>query len=357
MAIKSGTHICSCIGKALIFCMVLVISFSCKGQQNSASKAPIVVAYVESKGDSLPDPSLMSHIIYAFAGFNEARDGIVVQNPEKLKAIAGLKKINPDLKVILSIGGYHEEGYSDMAASEKNRKAFARNIRETCESFGLDGIDLDWEFPGTEAGGTKARPDDAGNYAEVARLLREQLGKDAWLSVYSNNSGKWIDFEAMLPYLSYVNVSGYNLGNPPKHQSNLYSSDICGQWSVDKSLRHHQRLGIPKEKILMGVPFFTRGKAPLKNTYFNDSQLDKISSGYRIRWDEEAKAPYKIGPTGEMIAAFDNQESLKSKCGYILDNGFGGVFYWNYDADYPDHRLARQIASELLNQEVEPLKR
>lgn len=332
------------------------LHLSAQAQVNAApaskNEPNISLAYVESGRKTLPDPNLFSHLVYAFCEFNDDNDGVVVADPDRLRAISGLKKQNPDLKVILGIGGYKKEGFSEMTGDKKKRKAFVNQCRRIIRDYNLDGIDLDWEFPGTTAGGHTAAPDDAQNYATLVKDLRKSLGKDKWISFYSNNSAMFIDFKKMIPYVDYVNVSGYNLSVPKPdktlyHQSPLYSSKVCGDWCISKSISRHIAYGVPVQKILLGIPFFARGVEPCAN-YFEMKSLDRYNDKCELIWDDDAKVPYLRGPEGDLVAGFDNEESISIKCDYIQSHGLAGGFVWNYDSDYPDHRLAKTMKTKLL---------
>jgi alpha-L-rhamnosidase len=87
----------------------------------------VVVAYVTAGTTEIPDPTLMTHINYAFGTVNKTFNGVDIQKPERLRVIAGLKQQNPDLKVLLSIGGWTAGRFSEMAATKQNRTAFAKD--------------------------------------------------------------------------------------------------------------------------------------------------------------------------------------------------------------------------------------
>lgn len=316
-----------------------------EGPKDTSPK--IAIAYVEDFRKGTPDPHMFTHLIYSFLRINDTFDGIVVRYPEKLQSLVDLKKKNPELKVMVSIGGDKAGGFSEMAANKKKRKAFANAVKHLVDSLGLDGVDLDWEFPTVSVGGTSASPDDEKNYVLLAKDLRKALGKKAWLSYYSNHGGKWIDHKRMLPYVSYVHVSGYNLAIPKEgeralHQSPLYASDKTGGWSVKKSIERHMDLGVPKEKIMMGIPFFGRGKSPFPS-YTESPKYDQYSDGCKIVWDKDSQAPYYADEDGNLVMGFDDEQSISAKFDFIRANGLPGVFVWNYDADYPDHRLGKTI--------------
>lgn len=307
----------------------------------------IAVAYVEDFRKGIPDPYMFTHLIYSFVGFNDACDGIHIKNPEKLQKMVDLKKLNPDLKVMVSLGGYKREGFSEMTGDKKKRKAFVKELKHLVDSLGLDGVDFDWEFPTTDKGGHTASPKDKENYVKLAKDLRKALGKDKWISYYSLSGGEFIDHKGMLPYVDFVHVSGYNLVIPKEgerlcHQSPLYASAKTGGWCVKKSIERHMELGIPKDKILMGIPFFGRGKSPFP-TYLDCRLFQKYSGNLKPQWSEEAQAPYYADDKGNLILGYDDERSIKAKFDFINANDIPGIFVWNYDSDFDDHRLGKTI--------------
>ena len=344
-----------CIVGALAVIAIVTMAIYCHavntdngiGYRSSAADR-MVAAYVRSTRDSLPDPSLMTHIYYAFGVFTDAKGNITIENPERFDRILALREKNPDLKIVLSVGGGPREGFSEMASSSKNRRRFAMNCRRLADRYDLAGIDLDWEFPTTTRGGHTAADNDMTNYGKVMRELRRQLGSDRQLSFYSNNGAAYIDYQVMLPYVDYVMVSGYNLGRPPKHQSNLYPSDKCGEWSVSASIERHIAKGVPTSKILLGVSFYALrdGEAPNE---IDRTRFQRYLPGLTEVWDDEAKVPYLADSTGNMIASFDNVRSLREKCNFIRKNGLAGVFYWHYDNDDARHSMARALNDEFMS--------
>lgn len=109
---------------------------------------PVVIAYVTDNDRAvMPDPTVMTHINYAFGHVNKTFDGVRISNPERLHKISALKSQNPNLKVMLSIGGWGSGRFSEMAADPKLRKSFAKDCARVMKEFNLDGIDIDWEYP------------------------------------------------------------------------------------------------------------------------------------------------------------------------------------------------------------------
>lgn len=322
----------------------LLLPFNCIA--SNEIKDRIIVAYALDRDTTTPDVRLLTHIIYGFGDFNENFGEVKIKKTERLAQLSALKQMNPNLKVILGVTSSRKPGFSEMCADKKKRISFAKSCKNIMLEYNLDGVDLDWEFPTTEAGGHTASPNDKENYVLFVKELRKILGKDKWITIYSNNTGNWIDFPHMVPYLSYVNVSGYNLDKAPFHQSNLYPSNKCGEWSVSKVIERHQNRGVPKNKILLGIPFYGRGMNPFPS-YIECKDFHKYNQGCIYKWDEDACAPYYENNNGELVLGFDDENSIKIKCDFIKDIDLPGVFYWNYDSDYTDHRLAKTILNNL----------
>lgn len=322
--------------------------FAAKKSAVAANTSMMNVAYVISDSKCLPDPNLVTHIYYAFAEVKPDFTGVDIINPERFQQIVDLKKENPNLKVSLSVGGYRKEGFSEVCASKKNRKAFVADLKRIVKKYKLDGIDLDWEFPTTTDGGHTARPDDDINYGLLVKELRKALGKNKLITYYSNNSGNFIDHKVMLPYVDYVMVSGYNLGMPPKHQSNLYTSDLFPGWSVEKAVTVHHRKGVPYEKMLLGIPFFARSvpvkmKSGKKSNYFEYTSFPENLASFEKHWDDTAKAPYMTDSAGNVVATYDTPHSIAIKADFVRSHGLSGGFYWNYCGDDSTHQLARTM--------------
>jgi len=99
------------------------------------------------------NPDLCTHIHYAFFILNEDNatpvDGLGRPNDEVYDKLNALKKINPALKIIPSIGGWGDpaDKYSRLAANETKRKTFVQNALQMVINYGFDGFDIDWEFP------------------------------------------------------------------------------------------------------------------------------------------------------------------------------------------------------------------
>ncbi|MBP5388683.1 MAG: ThuA domain-containing protein [Prevotella sp.] len=292
----------------------------------------VVVAYVTSWTQETPDPSVMTHINYAFGHVNDSFDGVRIDNPERLRKIVGLKEKNSNLKVMLSIGGWGSGRFSEMAASEKNRASFVNDCRRVVSDFKLDGIDIDWEYPTQSSAGISSSPDDTGNFTLLMRDLRRALGKKKLLTAATVCDAKYIDFRSCIQYMDFVNVMAYDMGNPPRHHAALFPSAVSSHITASQAVEEHLKAGVPANKLVMGMPFYGRGSREDSGLREYD-RTGILPKGYEKRWDDVGKVPYITNEQGILVRGYENSQSLAEKCQFILDHHLRGGMYWDYASD------------------------
>ena len=315
----------------------------------------IVVAYVSAGSTIMPDPFAMTHINYAFGSVNETFNGVDISKPERLKQIVTLKQKNPDLKIQLSIGGWGSGRFSEMAADPKLRQAFAKDCARIVKEFGIDGIDIDWEYPTNGGAGISESAADTYNYTLLMKDLRKAIGKKALLTLASSSSARYIDFPSILPYISFVNVMSYDMGTPPMGWHNgLFTSEKSRRNSCKTAIDRHIKVGIPITMITMGLPFYGRGGRGYDNyldwkVYVDWKKTGKLQEkGLTEEWDDEAKVPYLVGKDGVPAYTFENEKSLKLKCDYIKERNLLGGMYWEYTCDDENGTLRNIVRDALL---------
>jgi chitinase len=65
----------------------------------------------------------------------------------------GVRAKFPQIRFILSLGGWYDTNFFSPATTPKYRAAFIKSVVTFVVAFGWDGIDFDWEYPGYEHGG------------------------------------------------------------------------------------------------------------------------------------------------------------------------------------------------------------
>ena len=326
--------------KTILIILTLLLSLA---QAKATEK--VVIAYVTSWTQTIPDPTVMTHINYAFGHVNDTFNGVRIDNPNRLRKIVALKKKAPGLKVLLSIGGWGSGRFSEMAASEDNRRAFAKDCRKIVDDYGLDGIDIDWEYPTQSSAGISSSPHDTKNFTLLMRDLRQQL-TDKLLTCATVASAEYIDLRSCIQYLDLVNVMSYDMGNPPYHHSALYPSEITHWMTTSDAINAHLKAGVPREKLVMGMPLYGRGKQGY--TLAPDSV-----KGMTERWHEQSMVPYLVDAKGHLVMGYENERSIGIKCRYIIDQRLRGGMYWEYGDEHQE-KLRNTICRILMHNEPSP---
>ena len=327
-----------------------------EGNPNCPNLSPIVMEYVFGNPKNV-DPRFLDAVIYAFVEINP--DGtLLVPTPNYLNYLLSLKNSKPSLKLIAAIGGWGAEGFSDAASTPRSRYDFARNVNELINDYGLDGIDLDWEYPGSSAAGIKSSPQDRENFTLLITAIRDVIGDDAWLSVAGTGDSGYTtrsaEIDKIAPLITHFNLMSYDFTagetgeRGRRHQANLYDSNLSlPGYSVDAMVRNLINNGMPSEKILLGVPFYGRLGATttasydeLRRNYINKNEYD-------YRFDDTAKVPYLVRD-GQFAMSFDNDLSIYIKAQYVLNNCLGGIFSWTSTFDQANI-LARAMYESINN--------
>lgn len=329
---------------------VLVSCGSVKsGEETIAAsrESKVVVAYVTSWSEVMPDPQYMTHINYAFGHVNESFNGVKIDNEERLRQIVDLRKQKPELKVLLSIGGWGSGRFSEMAANDEYRRAFAADCDRVVKEFALDGIDIDWEYPTSSMANISSSPDDTENFTLLMQDIRAAIGNEKELTLATVASARYIDFKAILPSVDFVNIMAYDMASAPKHHSALYPSGHSGDITSDGAVTAHLKAGVPPSKLVMGMPFYGRGGDGYPS--FQDyNKVGNTDTQYTEKWDEVAQVPYLADKNDTLVFGFENPRSLAIKCQYILDKDLLGGMYWDYSGDNEQGDLRRTVAENLL---------
>ena len=313
----------------------------------ASRESKVVVAYVTSWSEVMPDPQYMTHINYAFGHVNESFNGVKIDNEERLRQIVDLRKQKPELKVLLSIGGWGSGRFSEMAANDEYRRAFAADCDRVVKEFALDGIDIDWEYPTSSMANISSSPDDTENFTLLVQDIRAAIGNEKELTLATVASARYIDFKAILPSVDFVNIMAYDMASAPKHHSALYPSGHSGDITSDGAVTAHLKAGVPPSKLVMGMPFYGRGGDGYPS--FQDyNKVGNTDTQYTEKWDEVAQVPYLADKNDTLVFGFENPRSLAIKCQYILDKDLLGGMYWDYSGDNEQGDLRRTVAENLL---------
>ncbi|HCM1916557.1 TPA: glycoside hydrolase family 18 protein [Salmonella enterica subsp. salamae serovar 28:r:e,n,z15] len=322
-----------------------------------------------------------------------------------LTQIPQLRQQNPDLKVLLSVGGWGARGFSGAAASKEARAVFIKSAQEIVDKYGLDGIDLDWEYPVNGAWGqVDSQPADRDNFTLLLKALRQAMGpkKLVTIAVGANAESpkSWLDVKAIAPLLDYINLMTYDMAYGTQYfNANLYDSNAwptvaaADKYSVDFVVNNYLAAGLKPQQMNLGVGFYGRvpkravepgidwskpdaQKNPVTQPYFSERELALFMSlgidlkkdtyvkyndivntflndpqkRFTEHWDNEAKVPWlsvkSAGGKALFALSYENPRSVAIKADYIKKRGLAGAMFWEYGAD-DNNQLAKQLADSL----------
>lgn len=321
---------------------------------------------------------------------------IVLYDPEtdleELPKVEALKNENPDLKTLLSVGGWTlSHNLSDVAADEQARKVFAESAVDFVRKFNMDGLDIDWEWPGAEGHpGNAIREEDGENYVKLLQAVRDAFdvageedgqhylvtiaGAQTWTFDTNNDLqaiGEIVDYAAIMTYDTNGTWSGLTGHNAPVYLDDL-EEELRGWFSGSANSASNMYLwgGIPPEKVVLGVPFYgqiwagcnvdndgayqpERGAyqacAPGKQDILPNNGYNAIKplvnqDGYKYYWDDVAKVPYLYNEDKGVFVSFDNVESLTEKVRLVKEKGLGGMMIWDLGTDDEDWNLLKAVS-------------
>ncbi|KAK3091011.1 hypothetical protein FSP39_016448 [Pinctada imbricata] len=316
------------------------------------------------------DPFLCTHIILGFAEIDET--GLRLKDPNHYQQeylyqrIVRLRRINPRLNMILSVGGWDksQEGYSKLVSSRENILFFTKWIITYLRRHDFDGLDLDWEYP-TFKGSPMA---DRKKFVDLVENLAYEFDIEEIPDI------KWkLTLTWTADPLEPIRTSAYDIkGIASKvHFVNLKMYDFHGHWDDPLQVNHHSPLtnpssprnvnelaktwvkaGVRIEKLILGIPFFGRSftlktanmsmpgsPAVGPGSDYGDgipihNLCHIIRGGTKELYLPEKKVPYIV--SGSEWIGYDNPRSVMEKAQLVFNNALAGVMIYSLDMD--DHR-------------------
>jgi len=322
------------------------------------------------------DVEILTHIHVAFGHLTMEGDIEIEHLREIRNQMETIRSWNSQIKIILSIVPKEPDAFTDCSGSSELRGKVGAACAKLITEDGFDGIDFDWEYPCVSSNGMNCKKEDKENFTLLCKAAQEEMaavgggivsiaaGADLYYihSIEPDKLGQILDYVCVMTYdlkCGFHALTG--------HHTALYSStgDIFRN-SADQALRLFHEAGIPKEKLLLGAAFYARQWENIQDRNHGFLQISEKGGGYGpgytrlvedyvsqngyIRyWDDEAKAPFLFD--GSTFLSYDDEESVSCKCEYVKQEGYGGIFYWDHQAD-PSRILLRAIGKCSLNGEI-----
>ena len=336
-----------------------------------ADSKTAVIGYVFPDGAAIQqgeiDPLRLTRINYAFAAIRNGQ--MVADSPEdaqNLALLTSLRQQNPSLTVLISVGGWNGSGgFSDVALTPASRALFIHSAIALIGRYHLDGLDVDWEYPGQPGDGNRFRSQDKQNFTLLLQGLRGQFdretagtGRRLYLTIAAEASEEYLDRTEMAGvqrYVDSVNLMAYDFYEPGSDPITgplaplFVSPGEPKQVSANQSVLAFEQAGVPAAKIVLGVPFYGRAWSGVANRNHGLYQPGKpahpaelpynriagtmLRQGFTRYWDSAASVPYLYNPDRHIFVTYEDPQSLAAKCHYVLTHRLAGVMFWDYSSD------------------------
>lgn len=243
--------------------------------------------------------------------------GVMMKN---LHDVLDEKNVNLVLTILNPIG---ENGNAKVMKSiTDNREALISNMISFVNKYKFNGIDLDWEFPMSQA--------EFDAYNSFLQELKARMKTDMWnkdKSTLSIALATWAlkYTPETIKCIDYVNVMGYDILDQDGEHSSFFSSCVQATDYIEKQ-------GFSKEQINLGFPFYgTHIKGNMEQYIYNAIDYEKITPHNNFY-------TMKKYDTGEdRYTYFNSQSIIRDKTAYAYLKGYGGVMIFSQYCDLPSN--------------------
>ncbi|TFK94886.1 glycoside hydrolase family 18 protein [Polyporus arcularius HHB13444] len=267
----------------------------------AAQATPIAAAYYPdwSSGTNPPnqlDFSKFDILYFAFATPNSS-SGISWDSgsTSTLKTlVSSAHNSGHGTKVVLSIGGWGGSyWFSQAVSTSANRTTFVNACVSAVNTYNLDGIDIDWEYPNESGAGNPHSSSDAANLLSFFKSLRSALGSSKIISAAvtqlpwtGSNGSPLTDVSAYAAQMTYANIMNYDVwGASSSPGPNAPLGNLCGnsslpQYSAQAALSQWTKAGFPASKLVLGLPLYGYVSQSSKTTL---QQIARPPAGFDVK--------------------------------------------------------------------------
>lgn len=300
-------------------------------------------------------------------------------------------------KVKLSIGGWSgSQNFSPAVASDECRQSLVAKILAVYEQFNIDGIDIDWEYPGHEGNaGNQYTGSDTANLLSFFQLLRYTLPPAAIITAavqtttfvdpHSQPMKDVSEFAKVLDWALIMNYDAWGSSSTPGPNAALW--DGCGNSTQSdanavSAFNAWTTAGFPANKLVLGLPAYgyvsTSSETKLRtrsNAFTRDDVSQPVQSddggpngeisfrnlvaqnalvrspsdnntfvgsgGCESQWDDCSATPFLV--CNGQVVSYDDYRSIHMKAQFVKNSGMRGVNFWTVDGDTDDWDLSNAV--------------
>lgn len=302
---------------------------------------------------------------YSFANISNNEIDIYEWNDVTLYGMLNaLKNRNPNLKTLLSIGGWNfgSQRFSEIASNAQRRRTFIKSVPPFLRAHGFDGLDLAWLSPGrrNKQLHTTLIKELKAEFAEEAQSGAQQLLLSAAVSAGKVDIDSGYNIAQISQHLDFISTLTYDFHGAWRKTTGHHSPLFRGQKDVgsyrysntDYAVGYMLRQGAPANKLVMGIPIYGRSFTLSSSETDVGAPISGPGIPGRFTKEEGFLAYYEIcdflrGATvhrilgqlvpyatkGNQWVGYDDKESVRSKVQYLKSKQLAGATVWALDLD------------------------
>jgi chitinase len=277
------------------------------------------------------------------------------------------------LKVLLSIGGWDYSTNFTSINTASGRASFAVTAISLLERYGLDGIDISWEYP--------ANSTQADALVLLLKTLRQTLDEYEMLLYQKCHTTRYhfeltfatpggpaeyqnLPLLEMDQYLDFWNLMAFDYTGPwsnlTGHQANLFSAgNSTTPFNTEAAVKYYVSKGIISSKIVLGNPLYGRSfnQTTGLGTAFKGSGIYDLKTlplaGATEIYSKELGATYSWDPVKKELVSYDNIQSAQQKACWIRENQLGGAMWWKSSDDRAGNQSLISIMVESFGNSIQ----
>jgi len=392
----------------LLYFTSLLLAITNLALAASCSKKKVVGYFSEWRNSVYPiskvDLSKLTHINYAFATIDPSSYALEYDGNILDSVVSAAHK--KGVKVLMSVGGWYGSRYfTKMTSSQSNMEKFAESCKKLVSQHKVDGIDIDWEYPGREgACNTPDLANDTDNYLKLLKILRNKLGSNVLITAavsvtpFEKNGQPVSDLSEFAKIFDFINIMAYDFAggwsSVVTHHASLYTPEKGDLLSVSSGVNKWTSSKFPASKIVVGVPAY--GKSWIASSSTKNGLYQSVSNGHPKgdrddsndpwtnycgqtesqyssnwkyknlrseilktnyttpsssnwirKWDDKVKSPYLFNKSTKQFISYDDPNSIKYKAKYVVDKGYAGIMVWELENDTNNFELLTAINKNL----------
>jgi chitinase len=304
-----------------------------------------------------------------------------------------LKAAYPNLKIVISIGGWSwSSHFSQIASTAAGREKFVQSCVDQYINGNIpglaagaakgifDGIDIDWEYPNEPGNNNPYGPQDTPDFTALMKTFHDALNDVGYrththylltadVSPNQYAAAQQLQLKEVARSLDWFNVMTIDFhgawDSKTDFSANLFPDPNDPQpanakFSITQTVAYYESHGVPADKIALELPYYAHawtGVAATNNGLYQSATgaASTDQANYNIvanepgavHFDPVTASIWKYDPASQTFWTYDDSQTIFAKGLYIDAAGLRGASVWSLDGDDANGSLTTALTSAL----------